>query len=309
MPNTVYSNSFLANEAEDQFNSHLNLERFCQVNNTLTGIAGMKYVIHRYRATNGTQKVTQGNGNTQSITVGFDPIEYDILCAQNRFEWFDEEAMKDPYAIPVGVRHMATDMFNTVQGDIYGEFKKAELVTVPSAFNFDAFVDAASMFNIEGLEDTSIFAFVAPVDVAAIRKALLTTLQYTMPVGLAGYVGTVAGINIFTKKDATPGTITVATKQAVTIFNKKGMEIERPGRDSSDANIRKNTMFSRKYYVVALTDARYAVVMKKGGTMTLSSDTSVNSSKTYYEASGLGYVQAHPATGDDPSAKGWYELS
>ena len=35
-------------------------------------------------------------------------------------------------------------------------YKKAELVTIPSAFNFDAFVDAASMFNIEGLEDVSL---------------------------------------------------------------------------------------------------------------------------------------------------------
>ena len=76
--------------------------------------------------------------------------------------------------------------------------------------------------------------------------------------------GTLAGLNIYTKKDAVSGTICTATKQAVTLFNKKGVEVETPPRDSSDANTRKNTIFSRKYYLPALTDERYAVKIVKG---------------------------------------------
>ena len=69
-----------------------------------------------------------------------------------------------------------------------------------------------------------------------------------------GYVGTVGGVNLYTKKDATPGEILIATKEAVTLFVKKGTEVEQPPRDAEDANIRKNTILSRKYYLAALTD-------------------------------------------------------
>ena len=37
MPNTVYDNFFLSNTVEDQLNSHLDLQRFCVINNTLEG--------------------------------------------------------------------------------------------------------------------------------------------------------------------------------------------------------------------------------------------------------------------------------
>ena len=40
--------------------------------------------------------------------------------------------------------HMGTDMFNTVNKDIYGEFKKATQVVVTAGFNFDCFADAQS---------------------------------------------------------------------------------------------------------------------------------------------------------------------
>lgn len=40
MPNKTYDNFFLANEIEDQYNSHLDLVQFCTVDNSLTGTAG-----------------------------------------------------------------------------------------------------------------------------------------------------------------------------------------------------------------------------------------------------------------------------
>ena len=52
----------------------------------------------------------------------------------------------------------------------------------------------------------------------------------------------------------------MGTKQAVTLFNKRGVEIEQ----ERDANIRKNDIYSRKYYVVALTEETKAVKIKKG---------------------------------------------
>ena len=260
MPNTVYENFFLSNEVEDQFNSHLDLLQFCTVDNSLTGTAGMKRIINTYRATDGTEKLTIGQGNTKSIEVSYVPEEYEIALAQNRFTWYDEHAMTDPMLVPTGMKHAGTDMFNTVQGDIYAEFAKTNVEVPTTAFNFDAFVDAGAALNLENLEGVYKFALVCPKDVAKIRKALKDDLKYVEAFAKNGYIGTVADIHIHTKADATEGEIIVGTKDAVTVFNKTGVEVEQ----DRDKNTRTNNAYSRKYYVVALTDESKAVKIKLG---------------------------------------------
>ncbi len=254
MAHTIYDNFFLSNEVEDQFNSHLDLQQFCNIDRSLEGTAGMLRKINVYRATNGTEKLAMGEGNTKSIEVSYTPEEYRILLAQNKFEYFDEQAMTDPNLVPVGVRHMGTDMFNTVNADIFAEFKKATLSVSATAFDFAAFVDAQAELNLENLEGVTIFGWVHPEDMAKVRKALKDDLKYVEAFAKNGYVGTVGGVNLYTKKDATPGEILIATREAVTLFVKKGTEVEQPPRDANDANIRKNTILSRKYYLAALTD-------------------------------------------------------
>ena len=261
MAHVIYDNFYLSNEVEDQYNSHLDLLQFCTVDNSLEGVPGMKRRINVYSATDGTQKLGMGEGNTKSIEVSYENKEYEILMAQNRFEYYDEQAMIDPMLVPVGTRHMGTDLFNTVNAEIFAEFNKATLSVSVTNFDFAAFVDAQAKLNFENLESVSLFGFVSPADMAKIRKALKEDLKYVEAFSKNGYVGTVAGINLYTKKDAAPGTIVIATKEAVTLFNKKGTEVEQPPRDSEDANIRKNTILSRKYYLAALTDATKVVKM------------------------------------------------
>ena len=260
MANTIYENFFLSNTVEDQFNSHLDLQRFCVVDDTLVGTAGMKRVIHTYRATDGTEKLTIGQGNSKSIEVSYTPVEYEIALAQNNFKWYDEHALTDPMLVPVGMKHIGTDMYNTVQADIYGEFSKTGIEVPATAFNFDAFVDASAALNLENVEGVEIFAFVAPADKAKIRKALKDELKYVESYARQGYIGSVAGINLYDKADATEGEIIVAIRGAVTIFNKKGVETEQ----EREPNTRQNTAYSRKYYVVALTDESKAVKIKLG---------------------------------------------
>lgn len=264
MANQVYDNFFLSNEVEDQFNSHLDLQQFCTIDRSLEGTAGMLRKINVYRATDGTEKVAMGEGNTKSIEVAYTPEEYRILLAQNRFEYFDEQAMTDPNLVPVGVRHMGTDLFNTVNEDIFAEYKKATLSVEASAPDFGAFVDAQAKLNLENLEGVDVFGWVCPADMAKVRKALKEDLKYVEAFAKQGYVGTVGGVNLYTKKDATPGEILIATKEAVTLFVKKGTEVEQPPRDAADANIRKNTILSRKYYLAALTDETKVVKISIG---------------------------------------------
>ena len=259
MAHKIYDNFYLSNEVEDQYNSHLNLQAFCTVDNSLVGTAGMKRKINVYQATDGTEVLEMGEGNSKSIEVSYAEKEYEILMAQNRFDYFDEQAMIDPMLVPVGTRHMGTDMFNHVNADIFAEFKKATLAVTASAFNFDAFVDAMAKLNVENEPNT--FAFDCPEDMAKISKALKDDLKYVTEFSKNGYVGTIGcGTNLYLKKDATPGEIIVATRDAVTLFNKKGVEIEQ----ERDANIRKNSVWSRKYYLAALTDATKVVKITLG---------------------------------------------
>ena len=255
MANTAYENFFLGTIVEDQFNSHLDLARFVTVDTSLQGTAGMKKIINVYSATNGTEKLAQGEGNSKSITAGFTQKEYDILLAQNRFEWFDEEAMKDPELVPVGMKHAGTDLFNTMNGDIFAEYKKGTQTVSAAAPTFDAFVDAIAKMNVENDENIEIFAFVSPAVKAKVRKALKDELKYVEAFARAGYIGTVAGVNVYDKKDADDNEIVVATKEAVRLLVKTGTEVEQQtkgNRSEEAANIRKNTAISRKYYVAAL---------------------------------------------------------
>lgn len=246
----AYPNEVVAKEIEDLYNSHLDLMRFCTVDNSLVGVAGDIKKIRVYHATDATEKLAMGEGNTQNIEVAYSERDYEILLAQNRFPYYDEELMRDPLVVDTGVRHMTTDMFNHTQADIFAEFNKTENIIEAPVFDFGAFVDAVATLPGEDQEEREVFAFVHPEDKAAIRKALKDDLKYVEAYVRGGYIGTVAGVNLYVKQDAEPGTICGGTKKAVTYFNKKGVEVEQ----ERDANIRLNEIYSRKYYLVALTD-------------------------------------------------------
>lgn len=256
MANTPYEDFVLEDKIEDQYNSHLDLQRFCTIDDTLELSEGMKKIVNVYSATNSVMKVLKGAGNDTASKISFTPKEYVIGCAQGWFQYFDEEAMKDNQIVDAGTSHLAVDLFNTGNADIYAEFEKTtNILESATKIDFDLFVDLASLISTtsqtdDEIKNMEIFAFLNPKDVATLRKSAKETLQYVEAYAREGYVGTIAGVNIYTKKDATQGTIVGGTKEAVTWFNKKGTEVEQ----TRDANLRQNDVFARKYYVVALTD-------------------------------------------------------
>lgn len=118
MAHQIYDNFYLSNEIEDQYNSHLDLQSFCTVDNTLEGSAGMLRKINVYKATDGTEKLAMGAGNTKSIEVSYTPHEYRIQLAQNRFKYYDEQTMTDPQLVPVGAKHIVA-MLTPAEFDDY----------------------------------------------------------------------------------------------------------------------------------------------------------------------------------------------
>jgi hypothetical protein len=259
MANKLYPNHVLENRFEDQYNSKLDLMQFCTVDDSLVGVAGDTKKINTYTATNGTEVLAMGAGNTKNIEVSYETKEYTIELLQNRFPYFDEEEMNDPLVVEKGLGHMAVDMFNAANAKAMAEFNKASLSVPVTTFDFAAFVDGAAMLPFEG-EDVPAFALCHQNDVKEIRKNLRDSLQYVEAYVRTGYIGTVNGVSVYTSNEATEGTIILATKKAVTYFSKKGTEVEQ----EREANIRKNTVYSRKYGIFAFTDATQAVKLVKG---------------------------------------------
>ena len=262
MAHTIYENFVLANEIEDQYNTYLDLARFCTVDNSLVGTPGMIKKINVYTATNGTEDLEMGVGNSKDIEVSYTQKDYEIKMSQNRFKYFDEQAMTDDMVVPTGLRHMATDMFNHINDKIFDEFNKATLTVALSGNDyFGAFVDAGALLNVENLEGVEKFALINPKDVAKVRKVLKDDFKYVSEFARHGYVSSVADWNLYTCKLIPEGTIVGGTKDAVTLFNKRGVEVEQ----DRDGDIRQNTIWSRKYYLAALTDATKAVKITIGG--------------------------------------------
>ena len=286
MANTPYPNYVLETKFEDQYNSYLDLMQFCTVDNSLTGEAGMKKRIRTYSASGDKTQVLQiGQGNTVAIEAGYSEKEYEIELLQNRFIWFDEEEMTDPLVIDKGLDHQAVDMYNTANAKAISEFQKASQVVYSQSFDFNAFVDAIASITDLGISESreieglGLFALCAKQDVASIRKGLGDYLKYVEAYARRGYIGTVAGVNLYISAIATEGVITIADKKAVTYFNKKGAEVEQ----EREANVRKNTAYLRKYGIFALTDQNHIVKLAKGGDATLSALTfgSVTISPTF----------------------------
>ena len=263
MAHIIYQNYVLANQLEDLYNSYLDLATFCTVDNSLVGTAGMVKKINVYTATSGTEALEMGSGNTKDIEVSYAEKDYTIKMCQNRFGYFDEQEMTDPMVVETGLRHMATDMFNYVNNQIFAEFNKATLTHAATAPDFAAFVDGIAKLNVkaqENLPGMGLFGIVSTDDMAKIRKSLKDDLKYVEAFSKQGYVGNIAGVPLYTKADAPAGTIIIANREAVTLFNKKGVEVEQ----ERDADIRKNTIWSRKYFLAALTDTTKVVKITLG---------------------------------------------
>lgn len=258
MANKTYPNHVLENRFEDQYVTKLNLMQFCTVDDSLVGVAGDKVKINTYTATDGTETLAMGEGNTKDIEVSYEEKEYTIELLQNRFSYYDEEEMRDPKIVEKGLNHGVVDMINTAQRKAMAEFGKATLNAPVTAFNFDAFVDGAALFDNE-LGELKIFALVHKDDIKEIRKNLKDELKYNEAYARTGYIGSVNAIPLYESKIATAGTIILATKKAVTYFRKKGTEVEQ----DRNPDTRKNQIWHRQIGIFAFTDATQAVKITK----------------------------------------------
>lgn len=258
----LYDNFVLQTEFENLYKSKLDLMKFVTVDNSLVGVAGDTIKVRVYTATEGTEVLAMGEGNTKNIEVSHEMKEYKIKLLQNRFPYYDEEAMKDPTVITEGLNGAVADMFNTVNAQCMAEFKKATLTSEYVTLDFDAIVDAVATFPNNESEELSIFGLVNPKDKATLRKNLKDDLKYIEAYVRTGYIGTVNGVNFYSSNIAEEGKPILATKEAVHYKNKVGSEVEQV---RTDANKRLNDVYTRKYGAFYLKDATRVVKMVPKG--------------------------------------------
>lgn len=256
MAHAIYQNFVLENKLEDLLTTHIDMNQFATQDTSLVEEAGMTKKINQYTSTGNVEDLAMGAGNTQEIEVSFTQVPYTVGVTQGRFAYYDEQEMTDPMVVDAGLYGLATRMTNDLTAKIIAELDKATLTYDASAtgLTFDAIVDAIAKFPHEDAED-GLFILINRADLAGLRKNLKDELKYVEAFARTGYIGSVCGVPVYVS-DAVPAKKAfLATKEAVTVFTKKGSETEQ----ERDANIRKNTVYARKVMLVALTDATRVV--------------------------------------------------
>lgn len=252
MANTVFDNVVIANKINDILTTKVDLNNYMTLNESLTQAPGMKLTVHTYKPSGNVEDVAQGVGNTEDISVSFDTADYEVKTTQGRFQYFDEEAMKDPMVVETGLQGLAQTMVNDWVKKAVAEFEKATL-SVTGDVTFDNVVDAIAQLKSE--DEQGLFLLISVADKAKVRKALKEDLKYSEDYVRTGYIGTVAGVPVIVSNAVETGKAYLATKDAVTAFIKKDTEVEQ----DREPNTRNNIVYIRKVAVIALTDATKVV--------------------------------------------------
>ena len=255
--NVVYDNEVLENKIADILETGLDSMSFMTVDRDLEQNAGMKKVIHIYTYKGAVEAVAEGKATTEKAKLTFAEKEYVVKVKQ---EYTDEQFMKDPMVLEAGLKGAATSMVNDLNNDFFTEIAKTTtLSTYTGAIKYDDIVDAIAKMNLE--DEAGLFVLINPKQKAEIRKDPDFKASRMGEIIHSGQIGDISGIPVAVSKKVPENTVFVATKEAVTCFVKKEVEVEQ----DRIKNKRINSIIPRKVGLVALTDATKAVKITKQG--------------------------------------------
>jgi hypothetical protein len=246
MANTVFENKVIEAKAKDLLTTKVNTRSLMAVDNELTQNAGMIKTINVYTYTGEAEELGAGEGNSVRGAVSYAGTDYTVKMVQQAFDYLDEDFMKDNTIVDNGVQGATQVMTNKMTSDFMAEAEKATL-THAGAMSYDTIVDAIAKLNVE--DESGLFVIINPSQKAKLRKDPDYVAARMGEVVYNGQVGTVAGIPVIVSKAATNSY--VMSKDAIKLFMKKDVEVEQ----ERDADKRKNSIYLRSAYIVALVDA------------------------------------------------------
>lgn len=251
MANTVYANKVLEAKAKDLLTTSVNTRNLMTVDNSLAQNPGMTKTINVYTYTGEAEELAAGVGNTASKrgSIAYKGTDYTVKMVQQAFDYLDEDFMKDNTIVDNMLKGANQVMVNKMTSDFITEAKKATLgVTFATAIGYDVIVDAISALNVEN--ESGIFIVIPNGWKAALRKDADYKSARMGEVIYNGQVGTICGIPVIATKALTTEAF-VMTKEAIKLFMKKDVEVEQ----DRDADKRKNSVYLRTAYIVAMVDA------------------------------------------------------
>lgn len=243
----TFDNSVLEVKLENQLITALNMNQFITMDYSLTEQPGMVKKIRTYVGTGNVEDLAMGAGNTVAIGSEFTETPYEVTTTQGHVPFYDEQQMNDPIAIDKAIQHLSEALTNDVTTKVIAELEKG--TGTLASLDFDGVVDAIAEYPDEVATD--LYLLMAKDSYATLQKACKDQLKYVEDFVRKGYVGHLAGVPIFVSKAVGAGKAYLASKDAITCFMKKGVEVEQ----ERDANTRKNDIYGRNVKVIALTDA------------------------------------------------------
>lgn len=250
MANTVYNNFILEEKVNDLLTTAVNHRALMTIDTTLAENAGMKKTINTYTYTGEAEAVDEREGNTAVGAVSYVGKDYTVAMLQQKADYTDEDAMKDANVVDVLMKGATQVMVNKLTADFYAALAAdTNVQATAGAFGYEHIVDAIAAMNVE--DESELFLLINPAEKALIRKDADYKTAQLGEVIYNGMVGTLAGIPVIVSKAVPADTGYLLTKEAITCFMKKDVEVEQ----EREANERINNVYLRTAYVIAITDA------------------------------------------------------
>ena len=268
----TFDNEVLTQKFEHSLITALDMNQFTTINHELSQNPGMKYKVRTYKGTGVAEDVEMGEGNTALIGNEFSEEEYEVKVTQATTKYYDEQYMNDPMAVDAAIRHLSDAMTNDLTAKIVAELDKATMTVDNFNPQFEDVIDALAMFpDDEAIKSEGKYLLMNKADSKELIKNCKDSLQYVTDYVRSGYLGTIAGVNIYSSAAVKAGTAYLATREAVTTFIKKGVALH----TDYDIEKRENTLVGNVVRVTALTDATKAVKLTVKNTKSVAAASTV----------------------------------
>lgn len=252
----TFDNEVLVQKFKQNLTTALDMNQFTTINYELAQNPGMTYKVRTYKGTGSAQDVAMGEGNTQFIGNEFSEQDYEVKVTQATAKYYDEQYMNDPMAVDAAIKHLSDSFTNDLTAKIIAELGKTTQTVADFTPTFESVIDALAIFpDDESIKSEGKFLLMNKADSKELIKNCKDSLQYVTDYVRSGYLGTIAGVNIYSSNAVTKGTAYLATKDAVTTFVKKGVSLN----TDYDIQKRENILVGNVVRVIALTDATKAV--------------------------------------------------
>lgn len=248
MAHVLFDNKVVEAKATDLLVTTINARNLMTIDNSLTENEGMIKLVNVYTYNGSVEKLADGAKNSTRGSLTCAGKEYKVQRAQHTFDYTDTQFMTDSNVLDKSLKGANDILANEMTADFYAECAKCSKTSpLGEAISYDAIVDAISTVGLEN--ESNLFVIIPNAWKADLRKDADYKNARMGEVVYGGQVGVIAGIPVIAT-NALEDVAYVMTKEAVTLYMKKDVEVEQ-GRD---IETKTNTVVLSSYYICALAD-------------------------------------------------------